>query len=147
MFKLLICDDHPPIRTVLRLLAREASGGCDVTETGNAHELIEMLRGRRSFDLLTLDVQLPGRSGLEVLAEVKALRSDLPVMMLSADESSASVTAALDAGASSYVFKSCSESVLFDALKDASRKRVTLPVGYAGERTEGRSDGLSLSER
>ena len=43
MFRLLICDDHPPIRTVLRLLAKEANGNCDVTETGSAQELLAEL--------------------------------------------------------------------------------------------------------
>ncbi|MBO9512736.1 MAG: response regulator transcription factor [Variovorax sp.] len=147
MFNLLICDDHPPIRTVVRLLAREAAGGCDVTETGNAPELLDALRGRRPFDLLTLDVQLPGRSGLEVLAEAKTIRPDLPVMMLSADERESSVTAALKAGASSYVFKSSSEHILFEALKHASQHRLSLPEAYAGTAGACAADALALSAR
>ena len=149
MFSLLICDDHSPIRTALRLLARNASTGCDVTETSDAQQLLEVLRSRLRFDLLTLDLQLPGRSGLEILGEVKALRPDLPVMVLSADESSDSVAAALEAGASSYLFKSCTESTLFLALRDAAQNRITLPAGFVAERPLGSrtADGLSLSAR
>lgn len=148
MFHLLICDDHPPIRTALRLLAREAAGGCDVTEAGGARELIQALESRRPYDLLTLDMQLPGPSGLELLGQVKALRPELPVMMLSADESPASVSAALAAGASSYLFKSCSESVLFEALKAAANSRVTLPESFAGVRQDvPATDSLGVSAR
>lgn len=132
MFCLLICDDHPPIRTALRLLTKQATVACDVTETGSAQDLLAMLQSRRRFDMLTLDLRLPDRSGLSVLADVKQLRPELPVMVLSADESPQSVTDALEAGASSYLFKSSGEDVLFQALRDAAHNRISLPSGYAG---------------
>lgn len=151
MFRLLICDDHPPIRTALRLLARQVDPTSDVTETGNAHDLVEVLRGRRDFDLLVLDLQLPGMSGLSVLSEVKQLRPELAVLVLSADENPQSVDAALQAGASSYLFKSASETVLFQALKDVCGRRLALPesiTAKVGGRGRGvPDDGLSLSAR
>lgn len=151
MFRLLICDDHPPIRTALRLLAREAAGTSDVTETANARELVEVLRSRKDFDLLALDLQLPGQSGLEILGDVKQLRPDLTVMVLSADESADSVRSALQAGASSYLFKSASETVLFQALKDAAQHRLTLPHSVAGTAgswgRHAQDDGLAISTR
>ena len=105
MFRLLICDDHPAIRTALKLLAREATpGGCEVTECASAEELLVLLEQDRPFDFVTLDLQLPGRFGLDVLAEVKQLRPDLPVMVFSADENPERVTEALQAGATSYLF-------------------------------------------
>lgn len=132
MFRLLICDDHPPIRTALRFLAREASQGeCDITECASAEELLLVIDGGKPFDFLTLDLQLPGRSGLDVLGEVKQLRPTLPVMIFSADESPERVTEALQAGASSYLFKSASEQALREALRAASAHRVSLPGSYA----------------
>ena len=131
MFRLLICDDHPPIRTALRFLAREASQGeCEITECASAEELLLVIDGGKPFDFLTLDLQLPGRSGLEVLGEVKQLRPTLPVMIFSADESPQRVTEALQAGASSYLFKSASEQTLREALRAASAHRVSLPGAY-----------------
>lgn len=135
MFRMLICDDHPPIRTVLRLLAKEAAGLCDVTETGTAQELLAALQGRACFDLLTLDLQLPGCSGLTVLSQVKQLRPDLPVMVLSADDSADSVQRAMALGAQSYLAKSVSERGLFDALRAvvlASPHHVSLPAPRSG---------------
>ena len=54
MFRLLICDDHPPIRTALRLLAKEAAPDAEVTECASAEELTFLLRQPRPFDFLTL---------------------------------------------------------------------------------------------
>lgn len=131
MFRLLICDDHPPIRTALRLLAKEAAPECEVTECASAEELTAILREGREFDFLTLDLHLPGRSGMDVLGEVKEMCPGLPVMVLSADEDPQRVTQALQAGASSYLFKSASEQVLAEALRNAMARKVTLPGAYA----------------
>jgi DNA-binding NarL/FixJ family response regulator len=130
MFRLLICDDHPPIRTALRLLAKEAAPGSEVTECASAEELTFLLRQPRHFDFLSLDLQLPGLSGLQVLGEVKQLRPQLPVLVLSADETDESVTQALHAGASGYIFKSASEQVLAEALRNAAAGKVSLPAPY-----------------
>lgn len=131
MFRLLICDDHPPIRTALRLLAKEAArGACEVTECASAEELLAILQQGAPYDFLTLDLQLPGRSGLAVLSQVKQLRPSLPVMILSADENPDRVTEALEAGASSYLFKSASEKTLSDALRAAAAHKLSLPDIY-----------------
>lgn len=149
MFRLLICDDHPAIRTALRLLAREATpGACEVAECASAEELLALLEQDRAFDFLTLDLQLPGRSGLDVLAQVKQMRPDLPVMVFSADESPERVTEALQAGATSYLFKSASEQVLAEALRAAAAHRSTLPAPYVREWNGGSGlDELTLSAR
>lgn len=131
MFRLLICDDHPPIRTALRLLAKEAApGACEVTECASAEELVALLHAGKPYDFLTLDLQLPGRSGLEVLAEVKQLRPELPVMVFSADENPERVTEALQAGATSYLFKTASEQVLSEAPRAAAARKLHLPAPY-----------------
>jgi DNA-binding NarL/FixJ family response regulator len=132
MFRLLICDDHPPIRTAVRLLAREvAPGACEITECSSAEELVRVLNEGRPYDFMTLDLQLPGQSGLEVLAEVKRLRPSLPVMVFSADEAPERVTEALQAGASGYLCKTVSEQALTEALRAAAAHKITLPGSYA----------------
>ena len=149
MFRLLICDDHPAIRTALKLLAREATpGGCEVTECATAEEVLAVLEHDRPFDFMTLDLQLPGRSGLDLLAGVKQMRPDLPVMVFSADENPERVTEALQGGATSYLFKSASELVLADALRAAAAHRATLPAPYVRDWKGGKGvDDLALSAR
>lgn len=149
MFRLLICDDHPAIRTALKLLAREAApGGCEVTECASAEELLLVLARGGAFDFLTLDLQLPGRSGLQVLADIKRLRPELPVMVLSADESPERVTEALQAGATSYMCKSASEQALREALRAAAARLPALPGGFGPAARGGKGlDELGLSAR
>jgi DNA-binding NarL/FixJ family response regulator len=149
MFRLLICDDHPAIRTAVRLLAREAMpGGCEVTECASAEEVLALLTQEQPFDFMTLDLQLPGRSGLELLGEVKQLRPDLPVMVFSADENPERVTEALQAGATSYMFKTASQQVLAEALRAAAARRPALPAPYVGDwKKDPVQDDLPLSAR
>lgn len=150
MFRLLICDDHPAIRTALKLLAREAApGGCEVTECASAEELLLVLAQGGAHDFLTLDLHLPGRSGLEVLAEVKQMRPELPVMVLSADESPERVSEALQVGATSYMFKSASEQTLREALRAAAAHLPALPGGFGPASSRGGRglDELGLSAR
>ena len=86
---------------------------------------------------------------LDVLGEVKQLRPTLPVMIFSADESPERVTEALQAGASSYLFKSASEQALREALRAASAHRVSLPGSYVqGAPSTGTgANDLALSAR
>jgi DNA-binding NarL/FixJ family response regulator len=149
MFRLLICDDHPPIRTAVRLLAREvAAGACEITECSSAEELVTVLDEGRPYDFMTLDLQLPGQSGLAVLAEVKRLRPSLPVMVFSADESPERVTEALHAGASGYLCKTASEQALTEALRAAAAHKISLPGSYARALpAHGASPDLPLSAR
>lgn len=146
MFRLLICDDHPPIRMALRLLARAAApGSCEVTECASAEELVAQLQAGHPYDYLTLDLQLPGRSGMDVLTEVKQLRPELPVMVFSADESPERVTEALQAGASSYLFKSTSEQALAEALRAAASRRLSLPGTYVRSQPAAAAGAYDLS--
>jgi DNA-binding NarL/FixJ family response regulator len=123
MFRLLICDDHPPIRIALRMLAQAVAAECEVTECASAEELLDQLRQGGTYDLLTLDLHLPGRSGLDVLGDIRQLRPGLPVMVLSADEAPERVHQALRAGASRYIFKTASERVLAEALSSAAASK------------------------
>jgi two-component system, NarL family, nitrate/nitrite response regulator NarL len=134
MFHLLVCDDHPAIRLSLGVYAGRAISGCQVCETSNAAQLLAVLREERPFDLLVLDVHLPGPSGLSVLKQVKELRPGLPIMMFSADESAQAVSQALEGGATSYLFKSSAEQVFIEAFADAARKHITLPGTFLAPR-------------
>lgn len=150
MFRLLICDDHPAIRTALRLLAKEAArGDCEITECASAEELLAVLQRGEPHDFLTLDLQLPGQSGLAVLAEVKRLCPALPVMVLSADESPRRVVEALEAGASSYLCKTAREQDISEALAAAMARKLSLPRTFSrGQPSPAADDtGLVLSAR
>jgi two-component system, NtrC family, response regulator AtoC len=100
--KVLIVDDEPGIRRMLRLLL--AGKGHTVDEAGDAEEALATV-ARRAPDVILLDLQLPGRSGLEVLPALIEATPAARVLMMTAHGSIASAVAAMRAGAWDYLTK------------------------------------------
>lgn len=103
-FSILVVDDSEANRDALcRRLKRH---GYHVTPAAGGAEALQLL-GQRPFDLLLLDVMMPGVDGLEVLHRIRQTRpaTELPVIMATARDDSADVVRALDLGASDYVTK------------------------------------------
>jgi DNA-binding response OmpR family regulator len=114
--RILVVDDEPPLRELVVVTLGPAYS-CDEAADGDA--ALERLRDSR-YDLVMLDVMMPGRSGLDVLREMRsdeALR-DVPVIVMSAWQSSEDVVAVLEAGASGFLAKPFRLEELDSAVKD-----------------------------
>jgi DNA-binding response OmpR family regulator len=99
--RLLLVEDDPRIRGALVLgLADE---GYEVDEAGSGESAVKLL-GRESYDVVLLDLMLPGMDGFAVCRAVRA-RGDLPIIMITARSGSEDVIAGLEAGADDYVTK------------------------------------------
>jgi len=82
VIRILIADDHPIVRRGLKeILVRELEGAT-CGEAGNAQQVLSEVQSH-DWDLLILDVTMPGRSGLDVLRDLRKLRPKLPVLVLS----------------------------------------------------------------
>ncbi len=104
MIRILIADDHPILRRGLKeILVRELEGSI-CGEAGNAQQVLSEVQ-RENWDLVILDVTMPGRSGLDVLRELRRLRPKLPVLVLSVHPEDQLGTRVLKAGASGYMNK------------------------------------------
>ena len=77
MRKILLADDHAILRGGLRRILEAELGDVTIGEAGNIDEVFANIRSS-NWDLLILDISLPGRSGLDALPEIKALRPALP---------------------------------------------------------------------
>ena len=99
--KILVVDDEPQIRRVMRT-ALAAEGYVAVTAK-SAADAFEEIRDDR-FDLILLDINMPGLSGLEACSEIRRA-SEIPIIMLTVRDSEQDKVAALDAGADDYVVK------------------------------------------
>jgi two-component system, OmpR family, KDP operon response regulator KdpE len=99
--KILVVDDEPQIRRVLKTAL--TAEGYFIVDAKSAEECFAKLREER-FDLVLLDVNMPGASGLEACQEIRS-HSDIAIIMLTVRNSEADKVAALDAGADDYVTK------------------------------------------
>ncbi|MFZ0881909.1 MAG: response regulator transcription factor [Candidatus Acidiferrales bacterium] len=115
---ILVVDDEPQIRRVM--LTTLASQGYSVIEARSGEEALEKIRGERP-DLILLDVNLPGISGLETCREIRS-SSDAPIIMLTVRNSERDKVQALDAGADDYVVKPFGVEELMARIRAALRR-------------------------
>jgi two-component system KDP operon response regulator KdpE len=118
--KILIVDDEPPIRKLLRL-GLDAHG-YEVLEATNGKTALEMLG--RSPDLIILDLGLPDVQGLELLRKIRELHESLPIVVLSSRNDEAGKVEALDLGADDYVTKPFGMDELVARMRAALRHQL-----------------------
>ena len=119
MFRVLIVDDHPVVRRGLReILADERD--VEVSEAADPHAALELIRGQ-SWSLVVLDIDLPGRGGLELLKDVRRERPRLPVLILSVHPEEQFALRTLKAGASGFLSKDSAPEDLVTAVRKIVR--------------------------
>ncbi len=116
MIRILIADDHPILRRGLKeILVRELEGAT-CGEAGNAQQVLSEVQSQ-DWDLVILDVTMPGRSGLDVLRDLRKLRPKLPVLVLSMHPVDQLGKRALRSGASGYMNKESAPEELIGAVR------------------------------
>jgi DNA-binding NarL/FixJ family response regulator len=114
--KILIADDHAVLRKGLVMILAEAFPGTEFGEASSAAETLDYLRQQR-WDVLILDIFMPGRSGLDVLGEVRQHSVRLPVLVLSSAPEEQLAIRVLKAGASGYLNKQVAPEELAKAVR------------------------------
>ncbi len=102
--RILIADDHAVVRRGLKEILTDALPGVEFSEAGNGDEVLSHL-GKSTISLLVLDISMPGRSGMDVLREVKHSYPRLPVIILSCQPEEQYAMRCLRAGAAAYINK------------------------------------------
>ena len=114
--RILIADDHPIFRAGLKeILAKDADVE-SIGEADNGHKALELARKQR-WDVVVLDITMPGKDGLEVLQELRRERPKLPVLVLSAHPEDQLALRLLKAGAAGYLTKDKAPKVLLSAIR------------------------------
>jgi DNA-binding NarL/FixJ family response regulator len=113
---ILITDDHANVRRGLRELVADAFSGARFSEAANGIETLAQLVISLP-DVLLLDINMPGRSGFEVLKDVKLIYPSLPVIMVSVQSESQYALRCLRAGATEYVNKNNASEELVPAIR------------------------------
>ncbi|HWP57550.1 MAG TPA: response regulator transcription factor [Candidatus Acidoferrales bacterium] len=114
--RILIADDHAIVRQGLRRIVSSGFGEAIVGEAGDAQAVLKAVR-EQNWDVLVLDITMPGRSGIDVLKDIKALRPKLPVLILSVGAEDQYGPRVLKAGAAGFIGKEKAPEELIDAIK------------------------------
>jgi len=120
MIKILIADDHAIVRAGLKQILEDTSDLTVAGEAASGREVFELIR-QEEFDILVLDISLPGKSGLEVLKDVKSEHPALPVLVLSIYPEEQYAVRVLKAGAAGYVTKESAPAELVAAIRKVAR--------------------------
>ena len=147
MARVLIVEDDPAVRDVVEhALARE---GMDVKAFGDAEATLEHLRGAEPFDLVILDVMLPGMDGISLCRELRAgsagpTLTEVPVIMLTARDDETSVVVGLEVGADDYVTKPFRPRELVSRVRAHLRRQRLLTKSAATETRKLEFPGLEV---
>jgi NarL family two-component system response regulator LiaR len=128
--RVFIAEDH---KVVLRGLEALLKTEPDFELVGSATDGIEALEAVLQLrpDVLLLDLQLPRKSGLQMIPEIRAQSPDTKIVVLTSFGDDETVFAAIQAGALSYLLKDCSPDELILAIRDAHAEKPTLPTDIA----------------
>ena len=116
MLRILVADDHEVVRKGLVKVLAEILQPIKVDEAKTGQEALgKVLKGE--YDLVVLDIKMPGKSGLDVLKEIKQHKPQLPVLILSMHPEEQFAIRAMRAGASGYLTKECAGDELVLAVR------------------------------
>lgn len=114
--RILVADDHALIRESLKQVIGAANDTAVVEEAVDGQEVLRMIRDG-DYDLVILDISMPGRNGLDVLAELKSKKPRIPVLVLSMYPEEQYALRAYKSGAYGYLTKGCSLQELTEAVR------------------------------
>ncbi len=118
--RILIADDHPIVREGYKKILSDTPDMLVADEAENGQEVLNYIR-KKNYDLILLDISMPGRSGLEILKELKNERPRLPVLILSIYPEEQYAVRAFRAGASGYLTKASAPNELMSAIRKISQ--------------------------
>ena len=136
--RILAVDDEPDLRQLLGIYLR--AKGYDVVEAADGDRAVELVRGDRGIDLVIMDIMMPGISGVEACARIRAF-SAVPVLFLTAKSQLSDKAGAYDSGGDDYLVKPFSRSELLMKVESLTRRyRV-----YKGKAESAGADGIILN--
>ncbi len=119
MIKVLIADDHTIVREGLKQIVRDT---CDITvadEARNGQDVLDKIN-KQHFDVVVLDISMPGMNGIEVLKSIHSQKPKLPVLILSIYPEEQYAIRVLRSGASGYLTKESASDELINAIRKIS---------------------------
>jgi DNA-binding NarL/FixJ family response regulator len=130
MLQVLIADDHPLYRSGLRALLAAEPDISVVGEAANGRDAVERATDLRP-DVVVMDLQMPGGSGIDAIRDIVAAEPDLGVLVITMFDDDHSVFAAMRAGARGYVLKDADEDDVLGAIRAIGRGEAIFSAAVA----------------
>lgn len=130
MIRILIADDHAIVRGGLKQLLSGESDFIVAGEAANGMEALKQLR-EQPFDVLLIDMSMPGRCGIELIKQIKSEQPKLALLVLSMHKEEQYAVRALKAGALGYLTKESAPELLISAIRKVARGGVYISPGAA----------------
>ena len=118
--RILIADDHPIFRAGVKEILLKEKDVESIGEADTGHKVLELARKRR-WDVVLLDLTMPGKDGLQVLPELRREQPELPILVLSAHPEDQLALRLLKSGAAGYLTKDKAPEVLLTAIRKVLR--------------------------
>lgn len=128
--RLLIADDHAIMRDGLKRILEGADDFAVAAEATNGFEVLEHVRKDR-FDVLLLDLSMPGKSGIDLIKQIKVEAPKLPILVLTMHEEEQYAVRAIRAGAAGYLTKDSAGEQLLAALRKVASGRMYISPNVA----------------
>jgi DNA-binding NarL/FixJ family response regulator len=122
MIRILIADDHAIVRAGLKQFVADQADMSVAGEAATGAETVSLVRSE-PYDVVLLDISMPDRNGVDTLKQLKQIRPEMPVLMLSAHAEEQYAVNLLRAGAAGYVSKETASTQLVQAIRTVTRGR------------------------
>ena len=122
MIKILIADDHAIVREGLKQIVEEAADMVVADEASSGHEVLDKARNNE-YDVVVLDISMPGRDGVDILKQLKSQKPHLPILVFSMHPEEQYAIRVLKAGAAGYLTKESASDELLTAIRRVSTGR------------------------
>ncbi len=143
MIRVAIVDDHAIVRTGLQQYLGEQGDIAVVGEAANGSETLQLVR-TQPLDVLIMDISMPGQSGIDILASLRAHAPQLAILILSAYPEQHYATVLLKQGASGYLNKECEPDEIVTAVRTLARGKRYISAAVAELLAEQLNGGDSL---
>lgn len=127
--RVLIADDHPLYCDALRAVVPQACPGADISEASSQEQVLAAVAGGRAFDLVLLDLNLPGATDLSCLTALRRAAPATPIVVVSAVSDPKIMQDVIMGGASAFIPKSAPGQVLINALRVILAGGTYMPTG------------------
>lgn len=150
--RVLLADDHPIIRSGIRMLLEQAPDILVVGETDRGDEVTNLVQRLRP-DVLLLDMEMPGKSGVDVANELQSSGSPVRILVLSAYDDDAYIASLISTGAAGYLTKEEALNTIVEAVRGVARgedgwfsRRAAAQIAALARKEQSRP-GIELTER